>query len=106
MARWSGAAETLVEQARDLACGWCRVRWAVEGRERCKSFTTAALAGALLGEPLDRLAVTFLSRADDPAEPDESANPVAAKVSQLLGNAAMIPMRFGSSSSSVVTCVM
>jgi hypothetical protein len=29
--------ETLVEQARDLACGWYRVRWAVGG-EHCKFF--------------------------------------------------------------------
>ena len=97
MARWSGVAETFVEQVRDLACGWCRVRWAVEGRECCKSFTTVALAGAFLGEPLDRLAVTVLSRADDPTKPDRSANPVVAKVSRLRGNAAMIPMRFGTS---------
>jgi len=33
----------------DTARGRYRVRWAVEGRERCKSFATKALADAFLG---------------------------------------------------------
>lgn len=48
-------------------------------------------------EPLDRIAVTVLADKADPGRPDESATPVRAKVSQVLGNAAIIPIRFGSS---------
>lgn len=43
-------AEALVEQARDRACGWYGVRWAVEGRERCRSFVTTAPADVFLGD--------------------------------------------------------
>jgi hypothetical protein len=42
MARRFDVLETLVEQARDPARGWHRVPWAVDGRERCKSFATKA----------------------------------------------------------------
>jgi hypothetical protein len=42
MAHRFDVAETLVEQARDPAHGRYRVRWAVDARERCKSFATKA----------------------------------------------------------------
>jgi hypothetical protein len=50
--------EMLIEHARDLACGWYQVRWAVGRREHCKSFATKALVDAFLatskpGTPLD-----------------------------------------------------
>jgi hypothetical protein len=48
MAHRSGLAETLVEQARDLAGGWYRIRWG-----RRKSFTTTALVRAFLGDLKD-----------------------------------------------------
>ena len=47
-------------------------------------------------QPLDRIAVTVLADQADPGQPDESAVPVLAKITQLLGNAAIIPLRFGS----------
>jgi hypothetical protein len=31
----------------------CRVRWAVDGREHCKSFKTRPLANGFLGVPTD-----------------------------------------------------
>lgn len=46
-------------------------------------------------EPLDRIAVTVLSNPHEANQPDNSATPVIAKIRQTLGNAAMIPMRFG-----------
>jgi hypothetical protein len=46
-------------------------------------------------EPLDRIAVAVLEADGDDGRPHESAAPVLAKVSQRLGNAAVIPMRFG-----------
>jgi hypothetical protein len=47
-------------------------------------------------DPLERLAVTVLADQTDPERPDESVASFPAKVAQLLGNAAIIPMRFGS----------
>jgi SIR2-like domain len=47
-------------------------------------------------EPLDRLAVTVLVDPADPARPHKSVVSFPAKIAQLLGNAAIIPMRFGS----------
>ncbi len=49
MARRFDVREKLVEQARDPACGWYRVRWAVEGCERCKWSAAKALADVFLG---------------------------------------------------------
>jgi len=46
-------------------------------------------------QPLDRIAVSVLADEHDPAQPHESAGPVLAKISEVLGNAAIIPMRFG-----------
>lgn len=45
--------------------------------------------------PLDRIAVTVLADDQDPQRPHPSAGPVLAKIQQNLGNAAIIPMRFG-----------
>jgi len=47
-------------------------------------------------QPLDRIAVSVLADEHDRSQPDQSAAPVIAKITQLLGNAAIIPMRFGS----------
>ncbi len=46
-------------------------------------------------QPLDRIAVSVLADEQDHAQPDRSAGPVVAKITQVLGNAAIIPMRFG-----------
>jgi len=48
-------------------------------------------------EPFDRIAVTVLEDEGDQGHPRDSADPVFSKVSQNLVNAAIIPMRFGSS---------
>jgi hypothetical protein len=47
-------------------------------------------------QPLDRIAVSVLGDDQNPPQPHPSAGPVMAKISQHLGNAAIIPMRFGS----------
>lgn len=47
-------------------------------------------------QPLDRIAVSVLADEHDHSQPDQSAGPVVAKITQVLGNAAAIPMRFGS----------
>jgi hypothetical protein len=67
MARRFEVAETLVEQASDPAAhGWHRVRWAVDGRERCKSSSaTKALADAFL---------STLKLVDPDFAPDDSGN--------------------------------
>lgn len=46
-------------------------------------------------QPLDRIAVSVLGDDQNPPQPHPSAGPVVAKISQSLGNAAIIPMRFG-----------
>lgn len=46
-------------------------------------------------EPLDRIAVTVLVDSSDPEQPDESAIPVLETIRACLGNAAIVPMRFG-----------
>jgi hypothetical protein len=48
-------------------------------------------------QPLDRIAVSVLADEHEPTQPDQSAAPVIAKITQVLGNAAMVPMRFGAS---------
>jgi hypothetical protein len=47
--------------------------------------------------PFDRIAVTVLEDEQDQGQPHQSAGPVIAKISQNLVNAAIVPMRFGSS---------
>jgi hypothetical protein len=47
-------------------------------------------------QPLDRIAVSVLADEHDRAQPDESAGPVIAKITRVLVNAAIVPMRFGS----------
>jgi hypothetical protein len=47
-------------------------------------------------EPLDRIAVAVLEAGHDDDSLDSSAVPVVAKIQEHLGNAAIIPMRFGS----------
>ena len=47
-------------------------------------------------EPLDRIAVTILGKAKEPDTPDASAIEVMDRIRLQLGNAALIPMRFGS----------
>jgi hypothetical protein len=47
-------------------------------------------------QPLDRIAVSVLGDDQNPPQPHPSAGPVMAKISHNLGNAAIIPMRFGS----------
>jgi hypothetical protein len=46
-------------------------------------------------QPLDRIAVSVLGDDQNPPQPHPSAGPVMAKINQNLGNAAIIPMRFG-----------
>jgi hypothetical protein len=46
-------------------------------------------------QPLDRIAVSVLGDNQNPPQPHPSAGPVIAKIRQSLGNAAIIPMRFG-----------
>jgi len=46
-------------------------------------------------QPLDRIAVSVLADEQDRLRPDPSAAPVIAKITQVLGNAAVVPMRFG-----------
>ena len=46
--------------------------------------------------PLDRMAVRVRADEHDHSQPDKSAGPVTAKITQILGNAAVVPMRFGS----------
>jgi hypothetical protein len=48
-------------------------------------------------EPLERIAVAVLEAEGDDGQAHESAAPVLEKIRQHLGNAAIIPMRFGSS---------
>jgi hypothetical protein len=66
-----------IRKISDTARGRYRVRWAVDGRERCRSFTTKALADAFLvtlkdaardGKPFDP--ATGL-----PARPQRTAQP-------------------------------
>jgi hypothetical protein len=45
--------------------------------------------------PLDRIAVSVLGDDQNPPQPHPSAGAVMAKIQQSLGNAAVIPMRFG-----------
>jgi hypothetical protein len=47
-------------------------------------------------QPLDRIAVSVLADEHDHKQSDQSAGPVIAKITSQLGNAAMVPMRFGS----------
>jgi hypothetical protein len=47
-------------------------------------------------QPLDRIAVSVLADEFDHKQPDQSAGPVMAKIANQLGNAAPVPMRFGS----------
>lgn len=46
-------------------------------------------------QPLDRIAVGVLGDDQDPPQPHPSAGPVLTKIRQDLGNAAIIPIRFG-----------
>jgi hypothetical protein len=48
--------------------------------------------------PLDRIAVSVLADEDDHGQPAQSAGPVIAKITQIIGNAAIVPMRFGGGS--------
>ena len=46
-------------------------------------------------QPLDRIAVSVLGDDQNPPQPHPSVGPVMAKINQSLGNAAIIPMKFG-----------
>lgn len=46
-------------------------------------------------QPLDRIAVSVLGDDQNPPQPHDSAGPAQSKIAQNLGNAAVIPMRFG-----------
>ena len=48
-------------------------------------------------QPFDRIAITVLEDEQDQDQPHQSAGPVLAKISQDLVNAAIVPIRFGSS---------
>lgn len=82
---WQQFAEALARAKRVL----------VLGHSLNDSFLLRALIQNV--QPFDRIAVTVLQDEQDQDQPHQSAGPVLAKISQNLVNAAIVPMRFGSS---------